>query len=167
MCSNLEQREFSCPETYIVWQLQILLVDDCREWRQTLRSILEPIPYYQVVGEAGNALEGIEKAGQLQPDIVLLDIGMPILNGIEAAPRIRRASPKSKVIFVTQETNRDVRTAALEAGGEEYLLKSRTASELIPAIDGLSVAPQILANSSHEGHETAGSALSINQSQCS
>ena len=120
-----------------MWQLQILLVDDCKEWRQTLCSILEAIPYYQVIGEAGDALEGIEKAAQLHPDIVLLDIGMPILNGIEAAPRIRRASPKSKVIFVTQESNRDVRAAALAAGGEEYLLKSRVASELIPAIDGL------------------------------
>jgi DNA-binding NarL/FixJ family response regulator len=138
ICSNKKQQGVqSAGGQNIVWQLQILLVDDCKEWRQTLRSILEPIPYYRVIDEAGDALEGIEKAAQLHPDIVLLDIGMPFLNGIEATPRIHRASPNSKVIFVTQEAHRDVKTAALAAGGEEYLLKSRVASELIPAIDSL------------------------------
>ncbi|HXQ39229.1 MAG TPA: response regulator transcription factor, partial [Anaerolineales bacterium] len=65
-------------------QVQILVVDDCQQWRETLRSMLEAIPGYQVVAEAGDAVEAIQKAAQLHPEIVLLDIGMPIVNGIEA-----------------------------------------------------------------------------------
>ena len=118
-------------------QAQILVVDDCKQWREKLRSMLEAIPGYQVVAEAVDGVEAIQKAAQLHPAIVLLDIGMPILNGIEAAPRIRRASPSSKIIFVTQETDSDVRTAALVTGAEGYCLKSRVVSELVPAMDAL------------------------------
>jgi DNA-binding NarL/FixJ family response regulator len=113
---------------------QIMLVDDYKPWRLKLRSILEAIPGFRVVGEAGDAFEAIEKAGRLLPDIVLLDIGMPILNGLEAAPRIRRASPRSKLIFLTQEQDSEVRSAALAAGAEGYLLKSRVHTELRSAI---------------------------------
>ena len=120
-----------------VSQAQILIVDDCKQWRDAMRSMLKAIPGYQVIDEAGEALEGVQKAAQLRPEIVLLDIGMPILNGIEAAPRIRRASPHSKIVFVTQENDHDVRAAALATGAEGYLLKSRVVSELIPAMDAL------------------------------
>ena len=116
---------------------QILIVDDCKLWRETVRSMLNAIPRYEVVGEAADAREAIQKAGQLHSEIVLLDIGMPILNGIEAAPMIRRASPHSKIVFVTQESDQDVRTAALATGAEGYLLKSRVASELIPTMDAI------------------------------
>jgi DNA-binding NarL/FixJ family response regulator len=120
-----------------VSQAQILVVDDCQQWRETLRSMLEAIPGYQVVAEAGDAVEAIQKAAQLHPEIVLLDIGMPVLNGIEAASRIRRASPNTKIVFVTQEDDRDIRTAALATGAEGYLLKSKVAFDLIPAVDAL------------------------------
>jgi DNA-binding NarL/FixJ family response regulator len=76
----------------------------------------------------------VQKATELSPDFVLLDIGMPIMNGIEAAKRIRQASPASRIIFVTQEDDADIRIAAL-AIAEGYLLKSNAASELLPAID--------------------------------
>ena len=118
-------------------QAQILIVDDCQQWRETLRSMLEAIPGYQVVAEAGDAVEAIQKVAQLHPEIVLLDIGMPVLNGIEAASRIRRASPNTKIVFVTQEDDRDIRTAALATGAEGYLLKSKVAFDLIPAVDAL------------------------------
>ena len=126
-------------------QAQILVVDDCKSWREKLRSMLEAIPGYQIRGEAGDGAEAVEKAAQLRPDIVLLDIGMPILNGIEAARRIRRASPKSKIVFVTQENDNDIRAAALATGAKEYLLKSRVATELLPAVDALlkSRVPQV------------------------
>ena len=122
-------------------QTQILLVDDCKQWRETLRSMLETIPGYQVVAEAGNGLQAVQKAAQLHPEIVLLDIGMPILNGIEAAPRIRRASPHSKIVFVTQENDPDLKTAALATGAAGYFLKSRVVSELIPAMGALVTLP--------------------------
>jgi len=120
-----------------VLHAEVLVVDDCKQWRETLRSMLEAIPGYQVVAETGDALEAVQKAAQLHPHIVLLDIGMPVLNGIEAAPRIRRASPHSKIIFVTQENDHDLRAAALATGAEAYLLKSRVGSELIAAMDAL------------------------------
>jgi DNA-binding NarL/FixJ family response regulator len=103
--------------------------------------MLESIPGYQVIGEAGDGLEGVQKAAQLHPEIVLLDIGMPLLNGIDAAPRIRRASPQSKIVFVTQENDYDLKNAALRAGAEAYLLKSKVGSELIPAMDTLGTKP--------------------------
>ena len=120
-----------------MWRAQILVVDDCKEWREKLRSMLEAIPYCEIVGEACDALEAIEKATQLRPHMVLLDIGMPVLNGIEAAPRIRQASPNSKIVFVTQESDLDIRTAAIATGAKGYLLKSRVVPELVPTVEAL------------------------------
>lgn len=114
---------------------RILLVDDFLQWRLAVRSILEGVSGFRIIGEASNGLEAIEKTATLRPDIVLLDIGMPILNGIEAARSIRRVSPNSKVIFLTQEQDSDVRAAALAVGGSAYLLKSTAVGELRPAID--------------------------------
>ena len=112
----------------------ILVVDDYASWRSMLRSKLEGKSGFQVIAEAGNGCEAIEKAARLHPDVVLLDIGMPLLNGIEAAPRIRRVSPDSKIIFITQEQDNEIRTAALATGAEGYLLKSNAAAELTSAI---------------------------------
>lgn len=112
----------------------LLVVDDYAPWRSMLRSKLEANSGFQVIAEACNGCEAIEKAAQLHPDVVLLDIGMPLLNGLEAAPRIRRASPDSKIIFITQEQDNDIRTAALATGAEGYLLKSNVAGELASAI---------------------------------
>jgi DNA-binding NarL/FixJ family response regulator len=114
---------------------RILLVDDFVQWRLAVRTILEAVPGFRIIGEASNGLEAIEKTATLRPDIVLLDIGMPILNGIEAARRIRRVSPQSRVIFLTQEQDSDVKAAALAVGGTAYLLKSTAVGELRPAID--------------------------------
>jgi two-component system nitrate/nitrite response regulator NarL len=107
-----------------------LLVDDSDRWRSLVRSILENIPQFRVVGEAGDGLEAIKKAGVLRPDVVLLDIGMPHLNGIEAAKEIRQASPNSNIIFLTQESDSDVRRAALATGAVAYVLKSNASHEL-------------------------------------
>lgn len=112
----------------------ILVVDDYAPWRSMLRSKLEANSGFQVIAEAGNGCEAIERAAQLHPDVVLLDIGMPLLNGLEAAPRIRQASPDSKIIFLTQEQGNDIRTAALATGAEGFLLKSHAAGELASAI---------------------------------
>jgi len=69
-------------------------------------------------------MEAVEKAARLLPDVVVLDVGMPILNGIEAARRIRGSCPESRIIFLTQEHDPDVRREALDAGAAEYLLKA-------------------------------------------
>jgi DNA-binding NarL/FixJ family response regulator len=115
--------------------LRILLADDFEPWRARLRSMLEAISIFQVIDEARDGLEAIEKARQLLPDIVLLDIGMPFLNGIEAVSQIRRVSPKSKIIFLTVEHDSEVSAAALATGAEGYLLKSNVAATLQSVID--------------------------------
>jgi len=100
-----------------------------------VRSILEAIPGYRVIGEASDGLEAVERAATLLPDVVLLDMAMPLLNGIEAAKRIKQACPRSKIIFLTQQNDDEVRSAALATGAEAYLVKSRAAGELLPTIE--------------------------------
>ena len=114
---------------------EIMIVDDFEEWRLRLRQYLESIPGFRVIAEAADGAEAVEKAAQLHPDIVLLDIGMPHLNGIEAAKKIRQACPNSKIIFLTQENDSDVRTAALATGAIAYVLKSKASHELRTTVE--------------------------------
>jgi chemotaxis response regulator CheB len=97
--------------------IRILIVDDFAPWRALLRTILEAIPALQVVYEATDGLEAVNQARELQPDLILLDIGLPILNGIEAARRILRLAPKSKILFVSQDYSVGIAKNALEMGG--------------------------------------------------
>ena len=113
----------------------VLVADDVFDWRVQIRSMVRRRPEWRVICEACDGLQAAEKAAELRPDIVLLDIGMPVLNGIEAAKRIRQTSPTSKIIFVTQDNDEDVRMAALASGAEEYVVKANAATELLPAID--------------------------------
>jgi DNA-binding NarL/FixJ family response regulator len=97
--------------------------------------MLETRPEWHVIGEACDGLEAVQRTTELQPDVVLLDIGMPALNGIEAAKRIRQDAPGSRIIFVTQESDAEIRTAALATGAEGYLLKVNAMRELLPAVE--------------------------------
>jgi|SRR5262249_13966562 len=115
--------------------LRILIADDSAEWRVRIRSMLKARQEWQVVGEACDGLDAVQTTTRLCPDIVLLDVGMPILNGIEAARRIRQSSPSSRIIFVTQENDKEIRAAALATGAEEYVIKANTTSQLIPAVE--------------------------------
>jgi DNA-binding NarL/FixJ family response regulator len=111
---------------------KVLVVDDFGPWRSLVRSQLT-YSDFQVVAEASNGRDAIEMAEQLHPDVVLLDIEMPLLNGLEAAPRIRHVSPSTKIIFLTQQVDDDIKSAALATGAVGYLLKS-DAGELASAI---------------------------------
>ena len=115
--------------------IRILVADDVAEWRVGVRSILRARPEWQVIAEASDGLQAAQMTAELRPDIVLLDIGMPNLNGIEAAKRMRQVSPDSKIIFVTQENDTEVRMAALATGAKEYVIKANVASELLPAVE--------------------------------
>jgi DNA-binding NarL/FixJ family response regulator len=116
---------------------RILLVDDSEPWRIYLRSFLQERPELEVVGEATDGLEAVEKAQELQPDLVLLDIGMPRMNGIAAAKRVTNVAPKSKVLFVSIEGSADFIEAALSTGAHGYIHKEDVGSKLLPAIDDL------------------------------
>ena len=89
------------------------------------------------LAEASEGLEAIEKARRLQPLLVLMDIGLPDVSGIEAARRIRDASPKSKIIFLTQETSPEVISEAVKLGASGYVFKSEAATNLVPALQAV------------------------------
>jgi DNA-binding NarL/FixJ family response regulator len=113
---------------------RILVVDDFEPWRRFISSGVSNHPNLQIVAEASDGLEALQKAEQLQPDLILLDIGLPALNGIEAARRIRRLSPKSKILFVSEHRSIDIAREAIRAGGSGYLVKSSAGNELGPAM---------------------------------
>src|SRR5260370_1079581 len=91
----------------------------------------------QIIGEAVDGLEAIQKAQQLKPDLILLDIGLPTLNGIETARRIRELSPKSKILFVSENRSWDIVEEALRTGAGGYVVRSDAAGELLPAVEAV------------------------------
>lgn len=113
--------------------VRVLLVDDYNPWRRFTFSTLQKISDLQVVGEVSDGLEAVQKAQELQPDLILLDIGLPTLNGIEVCRRIREISPTSKILFVSENCCGDLAEAALSAGAAGYVVKSDAAKELLPA----------------------------------
>jgi DNA-binding NarL/FixJ family response regulator len=91
----------------------------------------------QVVGEASDGLDGVHKTAELKPDLILLDIELPTLNGIVAARQIRRFSPESKIIFVSQESSPDIVQEALDLGARDYVVKTRAAIDVLPAVEAV------------------------------
>ena len=113
---------------------RILVVDDFAPWRDRLRSLLNVRPEWNIIGEACDGHEAIKKASEMQPDIILLDVEMSPLNGIEAAKVIHRRCPKSKILFVTQDGDDDIRNAAMHVGAVGYVLKMNAGHELVEVI---------------------------------
>jgi DNA-binding NarL/FixJ family response regulator len=116
--------------------LRILIADDHEIVREGLRSLLK-VPGWEVCGEAATGREAVTQADLLKPDIVIMDIGMPELNGLDATQQIRRASPRTEIlIFTANETDEIVRNV-FKAGARAYLLKSEASKHLIPALEML------------------------------
>ena len=113
------------------------MVEDYEPFRRYICSTLGRSLDFSIVGEVSNGLQAVHEAEVLQPDLILLDIGLPTLNGIEAARRIRQLSPKSKILFVSQESSPDVIEEALSSGALGYVVKAHAASELLPAVEAL------------------------------
>src|SRR5258705_8509817 len=113
--------------------MRVLVVEDFAPFLQVIRSTLAERPDVQVIGEVADGLEGVQRTELLEPDLVLLDIGLPTLNGIEAARQIRKLAPKSKIIFLSQESSPEVVQEALKLGAWGYVLKTRVASDLLSA----------------------------------
>ena len=117
--------------------IRILVVDDYEPWRRFERLTLLARTEWQIVGECADGGEAIQKADELKPDLVLLDISLPTLHGIEAARRIQKVSPGSKILFVSENRSPDIVEEALNAGAGGYVVKSDGASELLPAINAV------------------------------
>ena len=117
--------------------------------------MLQKQPELQVVGEASDGLEAVHRAEELQPDLVVLDIGLPTLNGIEAARRIRKLSPESRILFVSQETSADVVQGALAEGAKGYVVKMDARRELLTAVDAILRGEQFVGRR-FSSHDSAG-----------
>jgi len=129
--------------------MRVLVVDDFKPIRRLISSILRSRTEFVSIFEASDGLEAIQKAQELQPDLILLDIGIPNVNGIEAARRIRQISPKSKILFVSQESSSDVVQEAFRSGGTGYVVKARVGSELLAAVDAVLRGERFVGNKVH------------------
>lgn len=116
---------------------RVLVVEDYEPFRRFICSMLAKRPELQIVGEASDGLQAVQKAEELQPDLILLDIGLPTQNGIEAACRISRLVPAAKVLFVSQHNDVDVVTAALSNGAKGYVRKENAETDLVPAVEAV------------------------------
>jgi DNA-binding NarL/FixJ family response regulator len=108
-----------------------LVVDDFAEWRGVIRSILAEDGDFEVVGESSDGLDAVDKSRQLLPELVLLDIGLPGLNGLEAARRILEISPETKIVFLSAARVLDVIRETLNIGGG-FVLKAHASKNLLP-----------------------------------
>lgn len=132
----------------------VLLVDDFEPFRQFLLSSLQNTSNGVVCQEASNGLEAVQKAKELQPDLILLDIGLPKLNGMEAARQIAKLSPRSKIIFISQESSHEVVQEAFRLGARGYIVKTDAARELLPAVNVV-LRGERFAGSRFDGHQFA------------
>jgi len=124
--------------------VRVLVADDFEPWRRLLHSILRDRPELQVVCEVSDGMEAVQKALELQPDLILLDIGLPTLSGIEAARRIRSLVPNAKILFVSENYSIDIARGTLSAGGSGYVIKSDAGSELLAAVDAVFLGRQFV-----------------------
>ena len=118
-------------------RFRILVADDHHVVRAGLRTLLETRKGWQVCAEAANGREAVEKAGALKPHVAVLDIGMPLLNGIEATRQIRKVSPNTEVLILTMHDSELMIQGVLEAGARGYILKDDADRNLIAAVDAL------------------------------
>ena len=116
---------------------RILSVDDFEPYRLFVVSLLHERSDLKVICGVSNGLEAVQKAQELKPDLILMDIGLPGLNGIEAARRIRRLAPNSKIIFLTQESSPEVVRETVILGASGYVLKSQAEIDLLIAVDAV------------------------------
>lgn len=117
--------------------VRILVVDHFADWRCFVLAKLRENCSLQVIGVVFDGVQAVLKAKELQPDLVLLDIGLPMLDGIGAARKIREVAPESKILFLSQALDPDVARAALNAGGHGYVVKLDAERELLPAVEAV------------------------------
>ena len=116
---------------------RVLVVEDYEPFRRFICSRLGKRPELQIVGEASDGLQAVKKAEELQPELILLDVGLPTINGIEAACRISRLAPAAKILFVSQNHDADVVATALSNGAKGYVLKENAKTDLLPAVEAV------------------------------
>jgi DNA-binding NarL/FixJ family response regulator len=134
--------------------IRILVVDDFEGWRRQVRLLFQARPQWQIIAEMSDGSEVVQKVADLKPDLIVLDIGLPKLNGIEAARRIRHLSPNSTIVFLSLNSDPDVVRAALSLGALGYVHKTDVRSDLLPAIEAVLQGRQFV-SSSIKGYKPA------------
>ena len=127
-------------------KVKIVVAEDFFPFRSLIVATLAKNSSLQVICEVADGQEAVWKAQELQPDLILLDIGLPSLNGIAAARQIRKVSPDSKIIFVTQESSPEVVQEALAIGAQGYLVKSSVNGSLLAAVEAVVAGKQYLSD---------------------
>ena len=117
--------------------VRILVIDDYEPWRRFITSTLQKLHEVQIAGQGSDGMEAIEKARELQPDLILLDIGLPKLDGIKAALKIRECAPKTRILFFTENSSPDIAEEAMRTGAYGYVVKAGAAQELLPAVEAV------------------------------
>lgn len=125
-------------------KITVLICDDHALFREGVKTILSSQPDFEVVGEAEDGKEGIDLAIRLQPDVVLMDISMPVLKGFEATRRIKKARPEVKVLILSVYDDEDLVARCLDAGASGYVLKDSPPPQLIYAIQAVSRGQQYM-----------------------
>jgi DNA-binding NarL/FixJ family response regulator len=117
--------------------VRVLIVDDYEPFRRFVCSTLGQRPDLQVIGEAADGLEAVRKAEELKPDLIVLDIGLPTLNGMEVAGRIRKSCSECKILFMSQASSVDVAQATFSLGAMGYIVKAHAGCELLAAVESV------------------------------
>ena len=134
--------------------VRVLVVEDYEPFRRSVCSMLDKRRDLQIAGEVSDGLEAVNQAAKLQQDLILLDVGLPSMNGIEAARRIRKLSPKSKILFVTQESSDEVVQEALNLGAWGYVVKTRAGNDLLAAVESVRQGKQFVSSGLSAHHFT-------------
>ena len=116
---------------------RLLIVDDHEIFRRGLRALLEPYAEWKVCGEAVDGTDAVAQCKLLKPDVVVMDVTMPGLNGLEASRFIKKDAPETQIVIITQHDSPQIRAAAREAGAAAFVTKSAVGSELVSAIRNL------------------------------
>lgn len=118
-------------------RIRILIVDDHEIFRRGLRSLLESRPEFQILGEAADGMQAIEKAKELKPELIVMDVSMPQLDGLQATRLIRKQLPSTKILILSQHDTSHMLSAAFEAGANGYVTKSQVSRCLLAALDAI------------------------------
>lgn len=116
-------------------EVRVLLADDYEPWRRCVSSLFLKHPEWRIIGEVSDGLAAVQKTQELKPDLVLLDLSLPTLNGVEAAIRIRQIAPATKILFITAYRDTDAMQTVWHDGAEGYVLKWEITRDLIPAVE--------------------------------
>jgi DNA-binding NarL/FixJ family response regulator len=122
--------DFMKPST-----VRVLVVDDFEPWRRFVSVMLRTKPGLAIVGEASDGSEAFRKAVELEPDLILMDIGLPTVNGLDTVRRIRDFVPEAKIILLSDESSFDVVQKAMDLGASAYVLKTSAAAELLTTVE--------------------------------